>query len=94
MAGVVVILLGAFSSPKGWINIDHNALRIFNQEENIDIRQLREVILKNDTISFINIYGEHKKTTLLNLNSPSAARLKDFFSRKLPIEVTYIDEVQ
>jgi hypothetical protein len=101
VTGIVAILIGVVNTPVGWIKFNQNLLSAFNfndeekfDEKEIDISQIKEIVLKNDTISFINIYGERKKTTLLNLDPSSAEQLKEFFNRNLPQEITYINEVQ
>jgi len=101
VTGLVAILIGIINTPAGWIRLDQNLLSAFNfdyqekfDQKKIDIRQIKEIVLRNDTISFINIYREHKKTTLLNLDPSSAEQLREFFSKNLPKEVIYINEVQ
>ncbi|WP_426671070.1 hypothetical protein ACPPVU_07520 [Mucilaginibacter sp. McL0603] len=101
VTGIVAILIGIINTPTGWIKLDQNLLSAFNfddqekfDEKKIDIRQIKEIVLRNDTISFINIYDERKKTTLLNLDPSSAEELKEFFSKNLPEKIAYINEVQ
>jgi hypothetical protein len=90
----LVILFGVFESPKGWISIEKNKLNIYGVKERIDTRQLREVILKNDKISLINIYGESVNSYNLKLNPTVSYNIKKFLEEKLQgnaIEV--IDQV-
>jgi len=103
VTGIVLLFPGFVKKPIGSLRLEKNHLFIYSfnnkeedseSEEKIDIRQIKEIVLKNDSISFINIYGEPNKITLLNLDTSSAEQLKDFFARNLPKEVTYINKVQ
>ncbi len=92
--GVAVSLFGCFKSPRGWLTIENNSLKICGVEDTIDVRQLKEVILANDRITLVNIYGEHKNSTLLKLNPAASATIKNFIDTKLnKSQIQVIDNV-
>jgi hypothetical protein len=93
--GVVAFLIGYIKSPLGWILIENHVLKINGLEDTIDTRQLKEIILKNDSITFVNIYSEDCKSSLLKLDPTDAERIKNFLGQKLQKnEVSVIDHVQ
>jgi hypothetical protein len=92
---VITFLLGYFKPPLGWLLIENNALKIYGVQGEIDSRQLKEIILKNDQIILTNIYGEHKNSNLLNLNPIIAENIKSYINEKLNnSEVSVVNDVQ
>jgi hypothetical protein len=92
--GIVIFLFGFFELPKGWVSIEFNILKIYGIKESMDIRQLKEITLKNDKIILTNIYEEHRANTLLKLNPTVANNLKKFLEENLHnTEVLIINEV-
>jgi hypothetical protein len=81
--GIIIFLNGLFDVPKGWITIENNSLKIYGVQEEIDSRQLKEIELKNDQIILTNIYGEHKKSNLLNLTPIIAKNIKHYITERL-----------
>jgi len=91
---LVVSLFGFFESPKGWLTIQNSILKIYGVAGVTDIRQLKEIILANDRITLVNIYGEHKNSTLLKLNPAASGTIKNFIETKLDkSEIQVIDNV-
>ena len=82
-AGLVIVFMGYLLSPKGWVRIDKNILSAYDNKNPIDVTQLNQVIIKNDTINFLTIYGESQKSTLLNLDTMIAENIKNFLLTKL-----------
>jgi len=82
-AGIVIVFMAYLLSPHGWVRIDQNILSTYNNKNPIDVTQLNRVIIKNDTINFLTIYGEIQKSTLLNLDTMIADNIKNFLLTKL-----------
>jgi hypothetical protein len=87
---LVVAIIGAIScftgfngKPDGWISIEDTALRIWGINEQFDIRQLKEIDLRNDKITLTNIYEESKYSFGLNLDHECVEKLKQFLEEKL-----------
>ena len=94
VAGTAFILFGRFDLPKGWLSVENNNLKLYGVSENIDTRQLKEIMLKNDEIRLTNIYGENKYSRLLKLTPVISERIKLFLEEKLHNgEITVIDNV-
>jgi hypothetical protein len=83
IVGAGICLFGYFESPKGWITIDKNSLRLSGVNENIDTSQLKEILLKNDKITLTNIYGENKNSNQLKLDPAISGSIKKFLEDKL-----------
>jgi hypothetical protein len=91
--GILVFLFGFFASPKGWISVEKNSLKIYGLSEKIDTRQLKEITLKNDKITFTNIYGEDNNSFNLKLNSLTAEKIKSFLTERLSNDEILINDL-
>ena len=93
-AGVAVFSFGFSASPNGWASIENNSLKIYGIEGDIDIRQLREIMLKNDSVTLTNIYGEHKNINQLKLDTLISQSIQKFLQEKLNNrDIVIIDNV-
>ena len=81
--GIIIFLNGVLDVPKGWITIENNSFRINSVEEEIDLKLLKEIIVKNDQITLTNQLGEHKNVNLLNLDSASGENIKRYITERL-----------
>ncbi|HTD98841.1 MAG TPA: hypothetical protein VK668_06120 [Mucilaginibacter sp.] len=81
--GIIIFLNGVLDLPKGWIIIENNLFRINSIEEEIDLKLLKEIIVKNDQITLTNQLGEHKNVNLLNLDSASGENIKRYITERL-----------
>ena len=81
--GVISCFIGFNGKPDGWISIEDTTMRIWGINEPFDIRQLKEIDLRNDKITLTNIYGESKYSFGLNLDHEYAEKLKQFLEEKL-----------
>ncbi len=92
--GGLVFSFGFSQSPKGWIKIDNNSLKLYGIKDSIDIRQLKSITLAADKITLTNIYDENKNSFQLKLDLSSVQKIKTFLSEKLPNnEVLIVDNV-
>lgn len=53
--GIIMILQGLYEPEKGFIKINKNLIQIIGVANQLDIRQLKEITLKNDKIILTNI---------------------------------------
>ncbi|MBS1500597.1 MAG: hypothetical protein JST32_00945 [Bacteroidetes bacterium] len=83
VTGLIIIISGYLFSPRGWIKIRNNSLYIFNERESLNLAQLKEVVLKNDTITFVDILGVNRNSTLLRLDNSAATKIKTFLQDRL-----------
>ena len=81
--GAISCFIGFNGKPDGWISIEDATLRIWGINEHFDVRQLKEIGLRNDKITLTNIYGENKYSFGLNLDHEYAEKLKQFLEEKL-----------
>ncbi len=81
--GIIVFLNGFFYLPNGWLSIENSTIGIYGIKEKIDSRQLKQIELQNNQVILTNIYGEHKVSTLLNLNPLTAENLRKYIEQKL-----------
>lgn len=81
--GVAIILFGVFESPKGWLVIKDNTVRIYRVDGIIDIRQIKEIALHSDRIILITIRNEQKLSTPLKLTPAAVQSIKAFLESKI-----------
>src|SRR3569833_4163839 len=58
--GIGIISFGVFESPKGWLTIKNNTIRIYGVNSTTDIQHVKEISLYNDRIILINIDNKKK----------------------------------
>ena len=79
---------------KGFITINKNLLKIIGVANELDIRQLKEITLKNDKIILTNIYDENTISHHLKLNVKSSEKIIAFFEKQLnPNNINLINQV-
>jgi hypothetical protein len=93
--GAILFSFGLFLSPKGWLEIKGNLLKVHGIIGETDTRQLQTITLENNKITLTNIYGENKNSFQLKLDPSSSAKIKAFLSEKLlNKEVLVVDNVK
>jgi hypothetical protein len=92
--GIIMILLGLYEPEKGFITINKNLLKIIGVANELDIRQLKEITLKNDKIILTNIYDENTISHHLKLNVKSSEKIIAFLEKQLnPNNINLINQV-
>ena len=92
--GIIMILLGFYEPEKGFITINKNLLKIIGVTNEFDIRQLKEITLKNDKIILTNIYDENAISHHLKLNVKSSEKIIAFLEKQLnPNDINLINQV-
>jgi hypothetical protein len=92
--GAILFSFGLFLSPKGWLEIKGNLLKVHGITGETDIRQLQAITLENNKITLTNIYGESKNCFQLKLDPSAAKKIKTFLSENLlNKEVLVVDNI-
>ena len=89
----ILLVLGSFKPPAGWLSISDNSVKLYGVSGQIDARLIKEIILKNDKIILIDIFDEIKSNTLLKLDVKTAGDIITFVNEKLAQPITIKNEV-
>lgn len=76
--GLLVFLNGLFDLPLGRMQIENNELIISELESKLDIRQIKEIIIKKDQLILLNLYDEKQRINNLEIDDASATQLEDY----------------
>lgn len=92
--GLLVFLNGLFDLPQGRMQIENNELKISELESKLDIRQIKEIILRKDQLILLNRYDEKQRINNLEIDAASATQIEDYIIKhtknsdlKLVIEI-------
>jgi len=76
--GILLILNGILDLPKGQIKFEKQHLFITGLEQNVDIRSLKLVEIRKDSIVLTNVYNEAKVLSNFNINPTIAQTISDY----------------
>lgn len=79
--GFMVFLNGLYDLPLGRMQIENNELIISNLESKLDIRQIKEIIIKKDQLILVNHNEEKQQINNLEIDAESATQMKNYITK-------------
>ena len=76
--GLLVFLNGLYDLPLGRMQIENNELIISDLESKLDIRQIKEIIIKKDQLILVNHNEEKQRINNLEIDAESASQMKNY----------------